>query len=251
MRGVDVLVALTTHSLSHTDAREAATKAGVRTASMPGFSEEMFYPEGPMTADYDGIAAEATQLASLMSDIRLVEVTSAGGTDMRFSLEGRRARADTGLYREKGKWGNLPAGEAYVAPVEGSAEGGVVVEVGWYPGLESKMIMDFEEGVVVRVDGGGKVGDCFRDLLRLGNDTEPYVLRRNLAELGVGVNPKASRTDNVLEAEKIRGTVHLAIGSNIHFGGRVKADFHTDFVIPRASLILDGSEVMRDGRLDL
>ena len=42
---------------------------------------------------------------------------------------------------------------------------------------------------------------------------------RNLAELGIGTNDKASRPDNVLEAEKILGTIHLALGDNTGFGG--------------------------------
>jgi leucyl aminopeptidase (aminopeptidase T) len=204
-----------------------------------------------MTADYEDVASEATQLADRMTGVELVELISEGGTDMRFSLEGCRAKPDTGLYRERGKWGNLPAGEAYVAPVEGTTEGRIVVEVGWFPDLKQEMSIDFSNGLVVEVRGGGDVGDHYRNLLKPERNTEPYLSRRNLAELGVGVNPKARRTDNVLEAEKIRGTVHLAVGSNIHFGGKVKADLHTDFVIPKPSLILDGSAVMQEGNLSL
>ena len=251
MKEADVIVAITTHSLSHTEAREGATKAGARVASMPGFLKEMFYPEGAMTVDYNEVTSDATSLAKLLTDVEKVTVRSPGGTQIEFSLKGRRARPDTGLYRTRGKWGNLPAGEAYVAPLEGSANGQIVVEVGWYPGLHKEMTIVLRRGVVVEINGGGDVGDRFRGLLRVEKQEEPYLTRRNLAELGVGVNPRARRTDNILEAEKIRGTVHLAVGDNTHFGGKVKSDVHTDFVIAEPDLILDGVKVMEGGRLFL
>jgi len=78
-----------------------------------------------------------------------------------------------------------------------------------------------------------------------GND--PHLLRlearfsenpncRNIAELGIGTNDKASRPDNVLEAEKILGTIHIALGDNSGFGGSVSAPFHEDYVFYQPTL---------------
>ena len=121
------------------------------------------------------------------------------------------------------------------------------MEAGWFPGLEENMTLVFKNGEVTEVIGGGKVGDKFRDLLRPGVDEEPYKSRRNLAELGIGTNPNAKRPDNVLEAEKIKGTVHIAIGDNSTFGGKVSTDLHQDFIIPKPTLYLDGKLIMKDG----
>lgn len=240
----DVVIALTTYSLSHTDAREGATQAGVRLASMPGFLAAMFYPDGPMAVDYHQVAAEAEAIAQRLTAARQAWVRSPAGTDIRFSLVGRAGMADTGLYRQKGAWGNLPAGEAYIAPVEGTAEGILVVPAGGYPDLTEEMHLVFRAGQVVEVLGGGRVGEELRQFLRPGDDAPLYSARRNLAELGVGTNPNARRPDNILEAEKIRGTVHLAIGDNAHMGGQVTADYHEDFVIPQAELWLDGQRML-------
>ena len=68
-----------------------------------------------------------------------------------------------------------------------------------------------------------------------------------MAELGIGTNPNASRPDNVLEAEKIKGTVHIAIGDNSHMGGKVESDLHEDFIQPDAELVLDGKQVILGG----
>ncbi len=249
LRQADVVVAITSYSLSHTAAREEATKAGVRLASMPTFLARMFAPGGPMAVDYQQVAAEGQTIAEWLTAAQEAVVRTPEGTDMRFSLAGRRGESDHGLYTEKGSWGNLPAGEAYIAPLEGTAQGQLVVPAGWYPGLRENMTLYFRDGLVYALEGGGAVGKNFLELLRPGDDREPYRSRCNLAELGIGTNPNASHPDNVLEAEKIRGTVHLAIGDNAHFGGTVSADLHEDFVLPHPDLLLDGEAVMRGGQL--
>lgn len=248
LREANVVVAITSFSLSHTEAREGACRAGARVASMPRFLPEMFYPGGAMAVDYQRVAEETARIAALLTAARTATVRSPAGTDITFSLEGREGQADDGLYTRPGSWGNLPAGEAYTAPVEGSGRGVLVVQAGWHPGLEHDMRLVFEDGEVVAVEGGGELGERLRDLLAIGRAPTPEErARRNLAELGIGTNPNARRTDVTLEAEKIRGTVHLAIGDSSHMGGRTVADLHTDFVIPRATLLLDGRPVMEDG----
>ena len=109
------------------------------------------------------------------------------------------------------------------------------------------MVLSIQKGEVVDLLGGGAVGDEFRQLFRFGHDDPAFKARRNLAELGVGTNPNAHRPDNVVESEKIRGTVHIGIGDNIHMGGQVEADLHEDLVQPQPDLILDGRPVIVGG----
>jgi leucyl aminopeptidase (aminopeptidase T) len=249
MKAADVVIAITTYSLTHTDARVNACKAGARIASMPMFLAEMFYPGGPMAADYREIEKETKKIADLITKANEARVTSPGGTNITFSLKGRKGGVDAGIFTEKGAWGNLPSGEAYCAPVEGTANGKVVVEPNWFPDLKEKMTLVFKDGYVTEIIGGGKVGDEYRSLLDFTKKEEPYISRRNLAELGVGTNPNAKRPDNVLESEKIKGTVHLAIGDNSHMGGKVTSDLHQDFIIPKATLIFDEKTIMKNGKL--
>jgi leucyl aminopeptidase (aminopeptidase T) len=246
--GADVVIGLTTYSLSHTDARQEATRAGVRLASMPGFEARMLEPGGPMAADYQQIAADCRVFAELLDAAEEVIVRSPHGTDLRFSLRGRGGAGDDGLYgTEPGAWGNLPAGETYATPLEGTGEGTLVAPAGWYPNLAADLTLRFEKGQVVEIAGGGAVGDTFRQLLKLGSSDVLHQARRNLAELGIGTNPNARQPDNVLEAEKIKGTLHIAIGDNIHMGGRVEADLHEDFILPTPDLLLDGKLVIAGG----
>ncbi len=241
--GYDVLIMMTTFSLSHTQAREKASQQGARVASMPEVEAGMFAQGGPMAADYLAISRETRKLADLLTAGNHVRVTTPFGTDLSFSISGRVGGADTGLLHAEGEFGNLPGGEAYVAPVEGTAEGVLVVPAKWYPHLEEEMTVVFENGYVTSLLGGGQVGDQFRELFAFGNDEFKH--RRNCAELGIGTNPNARRPDNVLEAEKIKGTVHIGVGDSSHLGGVNASDFHDDFVLTQPTLYVDGNKMLR------
>lgn len=239
----DVVVAATAHSLTHTQARKRACAAGARVATMPGITEEMF-SGGALAADYEQIAARTRILSDLLTGAREALLIN-GGARLTMSLDNRQGIPSTGIYHKKGQAGNLPSGEAYIAPVEGSAEGEIVID-GSFVGigtLQAPLKLMFAQGVMVDVEG--PKGD---ELLSLLGD-EP--LARNLAELGIGTNDRARVTGVVLEDEKVYGTAHIALGSNDTFGGQVAAGIHLDGVMMAPELYLDGRLVLRDGQLQI
>lgn len=179
-----------------------------------------------------------------------VYVECPNGTAMHICKQGRIAEGDDGLLTSDGAFGNLPAGEAYLAPLEGESHGTMVIEWGPTAKLASPLTLTIADGAVVRIDGD----DPLRQRLEAKFAETPNC--RNLAELGIGTNDKASRPDNVLEAEKILGTIHLALGDNTGFGGTVAAPFHEDYVFyqPTVTLVMaDGSQevILDNGRLQL
>lgn len=248
MAQADVVIAITTYSLSHTDARQQACQSGARVASMPMFEPQMFYPGGPMAVDYRQVARDTQAIAELLTMAQKAVIRSREGTDLSFSLAGRPGQVDGGIYATKGTWGNLPGGEAYIAPVEGTAEGRVVVPKGGSVDITEDMTFVFQGGWVREIRGGGKGGDRLRQLMQFDSDAEEHRRRRNLAELGIGTNPNAKSPINLLEAEKIKGTVHVAVGDNAHMGGQISCDLHEDFVIPQPDLILDDKPVIEAGQ---
>lgn len=248
MAATAVTVALTTYSLTHTEATAAAAAAGRRIASMPGITAAMFASDGPMAVDYEAVRRDTRRFADLLTEASEVRVVCPAGTDLTFSLAGRQGGADDGFLASPGSWGNLPAGEAFAAPVEGTARGRLVVRRGWYPGLDEDMTLVFEGGEVREIKGGGAVGRSFAERLRLDAPEAAERHRRNCAEIGIGTNPNARVPDNVLEAEKIKGTVHIAIGDSSHMGGRTVSDLHEDFVVPEPDVFFDGRPVIRRGR---
>ena len=153
------------------------------------------------------------------------------------------------MIHEKGDWGNLPGGEACIAPVEGTTFGKLVVSADWYSGLEQDMIFFFKEGEVVEIINGGRLGDYFRKLLNPSSQDLKFRRRRNCAELGIGTNPNARRRDNVLEAEKIKGTIHIAIGDNSYLGGLISSDIHEDFIVDKPDVYIDDTCIIKSGKL--
>lgn len=244
MLASDVVVAPLGISITHTQARKKAVAAGVRLATMPRITEDMFF-NGPITADYEQVAELTRQVAELLDKAKSAELItgSEGQYRLTMSLEGRPGMPSTGLYREKGQSGNLPSGEGYIAPVEGTAEGQVCID-GSFVGfgiLEEPVLLTFEAGLLTKAEGS--IGDKL--LAMLGEGEKP----RNLAELGIGTNDKARVTGVILEDEKIYGTVHIALGSNDTFGGTVAAGIHVDGVMRRPLLKLDGQVIVQDGQV--
>ena len=248
MRGYQVIVAINSFSITHTDAREASSRAGARVATMGGAIPEMFYPDGPISVDYLKVEKETRGIARFLTRAEEAKIITRSGTNLAFSLKTREGREDNGINVKPGQWSNLPAGEAYTAPLEGTAEGDLVVEKGWFPNLKGDMVITFKKGEVSNIEGGGQVNTNLRQILGLDPGGKKKKKRCNLAELGIGTNPKARRADITIEAEKIKGTVHIGIGDNSHMGGKVVADYHQDFVVPKPDLYLDGQKVMDWGK---
>ncbi|MCS7307749.1 MAG: aminopeptidase [Aquificaceae bacterium] len=228
----DVVVAFAYYSTTHTFFRKALTnRFGCRYASMPLFHPDMF--DGPMSADWDYVSKLSVDVASILSEAEWVSI-KAEGTELEFSVEGRQAVADTGLFHEKGQYGNLPAGEAFIAPIEDSAYGKLRIVYGPDRKLDEPITLTFKKGRVESIEGYDPYRKILEEVFSKQQDA------RTIAEFGVGTNHKAVRPDNVLEAEKILGTVHVAIGDNHTFGGKNKVSFHTDYVVFEPKVIVGG-----------
>ncbi|MCD6531932.1 aminopeptidase [bacterium] len=245
MGEVDVVIAPTFRSLSHTDARRAASAKGVRIASMPGILRETFVRA--MNVNYDRIAELSEKLAAMLTEAKTARVITDHGTDIVMSLEGRKGHADTGIYTEPGAFGNLPAGEGYIAPAEGTANGVIVVD----GAIGDTGVLSSDDYITIRVrDGfaeeidGGRAATYLSGLLA----TQPREAR-NIAELGIGTNPAARLCGNILEDEKVLGTVHIALGDNASMGGNITAPVHLDGIILAPTLYLDGKMIMERGKL--
>lgn len=242
MRAAGVILAPTTKSLSHTRARLEACAAGARMASMPGITPGIITRS--VAVDYDSMRSLTSKLAQMLTAAKTARLTSPLGTDLYFTLEGRHGIADTGDLSEPGAFGNLPAGEAFIAPLEGRCQGVFFCDgsVSGFGRVDEALRCEVKDGFVVSVDG-----DSIAPYL-LENMEEAGQMSRNLAELGIGTNPYTPLSGNVLEDEKVFGTVHLGLGNNKTMGGEVDVPFHVDMVMKRPTLYLDDQEVIREGK---
>ncbi len=235
MRAADAVVALTSWSISHTRARERACRAGTRVASMPGATRETL--ERAVDVDYGDLRRRARELAERLTEAEEAVLITGDGARLRLNLSGREGIPDDGDLREPGSFGNLPAGEAFIAPVEGSAEGELVIDGSVAPDgrLDGPLRLRIREGRIVDADGPGDL-----EFLRLVREAEGGDV---VCELGIGVNPGAKLCGNPLEDEKALGTVHVGFGDNSTFGGENASEVHLDAVIVRHRLYLDGERV--------
>jgi leucyl aminopeptidase (aminopeptidase T) len=228
---VHAVVALSYYSTSHTQFRSGLNRiCGTRYASMPLFDEQML--EGAMRVNYKKMLKRTNRIASIVNKSVRIEIQTPNGTSIAFSKKDREAKADTGIITQPGAFSNLPAGEVFLAPLEGTANGRLVLE--WAPTrkLKSPVILHVEKGLVTNVDGKEKYASYLKT--KLSEQKE----NANIAELGIGTNDRASRPDNILESEKIFGTIHIALGDNSTFGGKVSTPFHQDFVFFKPTVIL-------------
>lgn len=242
MKSANVVIAPTSKSLSHTKARLEATNTGARIASMPTITEEIM--SRTMSADYSKIKETSMKLAQILSAGSEALLTTPAGTDLTFSLGTRGGRADTGILHNKGDMGNLPAGEGYIAPIEGKTSGVAVID-GSMAGIGLIKIpirMAVKDGYVTEITGGVEAKALSKLLETKGREA------KNIAELGIGTNEKATLSGSVLEDEKIKGTVHVAIGDNSTIGGSVKAPIHLDGIMKNPTLLIDGKTIIKDGK---
>ena len=244
MQKFDVVFCPTTKSLTHTDARRAASAKGVRVATFPGITEDVMIRG--MNVDYKKIAKLSIKLKGILEKGRKIRVTAPAGTDISFEIFGRTAIASKGLFHKKGEGGNLPTGETFLAPVEGTANGVFVVD-GSMAGLglikNAGIKIEVKDGFAKKITGG-KLAELLKKQLDSAGKNA-----RNIAEFGIGVNSSAKLSGILLEDEKVMGTVHIALGNNITMGGTVNVPLHLDGVIKKPTVYMDEKLLMKDGKL--
>lgn len=244
MKLFDVVLCPTEKSLTHTNARREASALGARIATFPGITEEIMIRG--LNADYKKIAALTIKLQEIMNDVNIVRVTAPNGTDITLDISGRKALPSKGLFHKKGESGNLPTGEAYIAPVEGKSNGVFVVD-GSMSGVgvidKEAITIQVENGFATKITGGLQAKKLATLLNKYG------MFARNIAEFGIGTNDKAKLSGVILEDEKVMGTIHIALGDNKSMGGNVDVPIHLDGIVKKPTVYFDGNMIMKSGKL--
>ncbi len=244
MKKFDVVFCPTSKSLTHTNARREASAVGTRIATFPGITKEVMIRG--MNADYNKIAKLTLKLKEILEQGHFIRVTAPAGTDISFEITGRSAFASKGLFHNKSEWGNLPTGEAFLAPIEGTSNGIFTVD-GSMAGLglikSTNIKIEVQNGYASNITGGILAKKLNAMLDKEGKEA------RNIAEFGIGTNDSAKLSGVLLEDEKVLGTVHIALGNNVSMGGNVNVPIHLDGVIKKPTVFLDDKMIMKSGKL--
>ena len=240
LEAADVVVDVGTYDIAHTDARRDASESGTRFVLMRGVSEDVMMDQ--MDTDYDALMDVTRAVAAIQTDAESARITDERGTELSVNLNGRSGFPiddgfDQGLVV-------LPAGKSAITPVEGSAQGTVVVDysIDGLGQLDSPVELTVEDGRVEEISGGTQAAELSKLVESAGE------CARNIAEApSIGTNPDVQLTGNQATDKKRRGTMHVAIGDNITLGGSVACDLHLDMTLTEATVTFDGFTVLNRG----
>jgi len=236
MKASDAVIAVTYYSLTHTRASWNAYGKGARIASMPRVAKFSF-TKGGLTADYEEVNRLCKKMNRALKGSKGVMITSSNGTNVSLSVKGRKWHDDEGIFKKGTKPGNLPAGEVGIAPVENKTNGVIVFDKMGELGENIKLTI--KNGVAIKIERSRRLLSIVKKIGRKA---------RIVGELGIGTNPKARVIGNVLEDEKVLGTVHLALGRNIFFGGKNDVQFHKDGIIIKPTLSAGKKILIKEGK---
>ena len=236
----DVIIIVSTKSMSHTLARKRAVDSGARLASMPNITEHAMKA---LDIDYSKMKKLNEKIKKILKGGVELRLITEKGTDIKMKIR-EDVKDDGGIYNQKGRWGNLPSGEVAFAPFEGTT-GGIYVVGASMSGiglLKSPIKITVKNGKAIKIEGRKEAERLKKLIAGVKNS-------RNIAELGIGTNNRAKITGTVLEDEKVFGTAHIALGDNYSLGGRIQAGCHLDGVIRQPTIFIDGKKLMEKGRL--
>jgi len=248
MKKSDIVFLPVSYSVTHTHAVKNAAAAGARIIALTEFTEDMMI-HGGLEADFTELKPICQKVADAFGRGKRARVTTPAGTDLSMDIAGRPGNA---LYCivGPGQFSPVPNVEANVSPVEGTANGRIVVDASIpYLGIgliEQPIHVEVRDGFITRIERGRQAEVLRRDLESHG-DKNSF----NIAELGVGLNPKCKMIGVMLEDEGVLGSAHIGVGTNITLGGNVKAPCHYDLLIWHPRIEIDGTVVINDTKVQV
>lgn len=247
-------------------------KKSMRAVWTPGITEDMY--NRTVNINYGELADRCKKLGKIFENAINVQVTAAGGTNISVPVYGRKLMNDDGDFSKPGTGGNIPAGEVFISPLVGKCQGVIVYDgsMTFSDGdsiLETPITCKVENGYVTEISGGEEARRLLKTITEAENRSIEYEKNgklpegqgaiykknaRNIGELGIGLNPAASITGNMLEDEKAFRTCHFAIGEN--YDNDAPSLIHLDGVVRNPTITLtydDGSTrtILSDGTLQI
>lgn len=241
MRNFDVVIAPTMKSISHTDARKDANKAGTRVATLPTVNKEIW--KTSLQADYKKVKEITEKAYRLLEETNEVRIQTPSGTDLKFDIEIETYHNDTGIIQEEGAFGNLPAGEPNGYPT--NINGTLVLDHFTFSPSAKKV--EIKNGEVIALEN--MEGENSSELEKA---FEQHPCSKKIAEFGFGTNPEAKLIGKTIQDEKVLGTVHIAFGDNCSYvkeedERRNPCPIHWDSVCENPTVYFDDKLILDEG----
>ena len=230
-----------------------AVRKKLKTIHMPGFSTALLQSSGVHKLNFQQLAQIAQEVASQLSQTSNVSIytttTNNEEHQLNLSINDRIGHADGGL-ASKSEVINIPSGEAFIAPIENSAEGSIVINGSipdWVLGKNDEFILVFKHGKLI-------LKDCFfpntpsvkfftKEIIQKHSKSAQNCLQ--IGEFGIGVNQQVKElVGDALIDEKMAGTAHIALGRNDFMGGTNCCEYHHDLIFYPKSITFDNQSVV-------
>jgi leucyl aminopeptidase (aminopeptidase T) len=250
MQKAQVIFQVLSRGIFHSNSTTRAAKAGARGITICDFTEEDMF-RGAIEANFLETKDLVEKVSNALRKTKEAQITTPAGTNIYLDLKGQGAgvTALTNICHNPGEWGVMNL-EAAISPNVGTAQGVVVCDAACTylrPGIVREPIRALiKDGMVTEISGGADAKKLAGLLLALG---DPMVY--NVAEFGIGLNPKAMITGVQTQDEGVYGTCHIGCGSNITWGGKIKAATHFDFVMYAPTIMLDGITILENYQFKL
>ncbi len=242
--GSQLMLFATSTGMAHTDCVRSALKQGKKYIGMPDITIDTLI-NGAGAADYDEVGSITAAAANAITQGSKVNIKSKFGTDLTFSIEGRKGFELAGMFKP-GSIACFPDGEAPTAPVEGSANGKLVIDSSIHQigRVKEPVTMTIENGFATKIEGGEEAAKLLAVLEKRG-DKNSF----NIGEFAIGTNPAARISDNVSEDKKRLGSIHIALGDNLTLGGHSPSSTHIDGIMGYPSLWIDNEQLIDNGKI--
>jgi 2,5-dihydroxypyridine 5,6-dioxygenase len=243
------VIFLGSRGIFHSPSRIRAVSAGARSLTIVGYTEEDMF-RGVIEVNFLEAKEVSARVADALRKAKEARITTPAGTDIYLDLRGRLEKiiTMTGIYHHPGEGGSLSL-EVAISPRIGTAQGVIVCDASTTllrPGLIKEPVrLKVRDGIVTEITGGSEAREI-SDLLAAMGDPSVY----NVVELGIGLNPKATMTGSHKD-KAVYGTCHIGIGSNVAWGGNIKAATHCDLIMYAPKIDLDGKIILENYQLNL
>jgi leucyl aminopeptidase (aminopeptidase T) len=205
-----------------------------------------------VNTDYSKLEAKGKALKEMLKAGKEVQITNTNGTDLKVRIENRPVFASDGTTSAEDLTGGLaamqvylPAGEVFVTPVPGTAEGIVIVDHDYYQGkLIEDIKLTFKEGKLISMTAKSGLEPLKAMYDAAGPGKEEFSF------IDIGINPDVKiKPGSMLLTWMPSGMLTIGIGNNIWAGGENKNPYGYNFFMPGSTVKVDGQILAENGAL--
>lgn len=250
MEGADVFIGMTRSSgaaIYDSRLKDLLDEKKIRECSMV-MRDLDNYIKGGALADYEAVYRDGQKLSEFWEDRKHIKITSPAGTNLEAAIGHGHAIIECGIARNPGDAMAFSDGEVSQGPDEGTMNGTLVIDgpICMLGAPSDPIRMTIKKGKIISIDGGDiKIAN------RLAKIIEEVPNADNIAEIGIGLNPCSFQNGDFEEEKKARGTCHIALGDNLYYDGTTKCGVHMDMIQYKPTILMDGIEVVKDGKVVL